>query len=96
MEVVWSDDALADVQEIFIYIASDSARYADEITARFFASAERLKSFPRSGRMVPEFEQENFRELIVGDYRILYEVLEDSVRVVNVLNGSRQLRGIEE
>jgi toxin ParE1/3/4 len=55
-ELVWSPQALADVEEIRAYIALDSRSYADLTAQRILAAVERLKSFPDSGRMVPEHQ----------------------------------------
>ena len=53
-ELIWSPQALADVEEIRAYIALDSRSYADLTAQRILAAVERLKAFPESGRIVPE------------------------------------------
>ncbi|MCZ7578486.1 MAG: type II toxin-antitoxin system RelE/ParE family toxin [Dehalococcoidia bacterium] len=50
-----------------------------------------LEAFPESGRIVPEFDERVFRELVEGDYRIIYERFADRVEVVAVVHGSRSL-----
>jgi plasmid stabilization system protein ParE len=44
------------------------------------------------GRVVPEFEQQGYRELIVAPYRIVYEVRQRRVIVLRVWHGRRELR----
>ena len=62
--VVWSPRALADVDAIASYIASDSPFYASSVVRRIVALTRTLEKFPFAGRKVPEFEDENLRELI--------------------------------
>jgi toxin ParE1/3/4 len=70
--VVWSPRALADVEAIAAYIALDSATYAKAVVRTIVWSTRTLARFPRSGRKVPEFDDENTRELIAYSYRIIY------------------------
>jgi addiction module RelE/StbE family toxin len=91
LEVVWSDLALTDVEEIARYISRDSVRYANAMVARFFAAAERVADFPRMGRVVPERKDERYREVIVGAYRLIYKVTDARVEVLAVVHGARLL-----
>jgi len=63
--VLWSPQALLDLQSIRDYIAHDSPRYADLVVHRLVAAVERLEAFPQSGRVVPERNDEAIREVIV-------------------------------
>jgi plasmid stabilization system protein ParE len=51
-----------------------------------------LLDFPRLGRVVPEFEQENVRELIVYRYRVIYEIEGEAINIASVVHGARLLR----
>lgn len=51
-----------------------------------------LARFPRSGRKVPEFDDENIRELLAYSYRIIYRVDEDEVLISAVIHGKRILQ----
>jgi addiction module RelE/StbE family toxin len=88
--VVWSEPALEDLEEIAEYIAADSPRYAQITITRIFERTEVLETHPSIGRMVPELEDESTRELIEGNYRIVY-VLKDHgiVYILRVLHGAR-------
>jgi toxin ParE1/3/4 len=66
IEVVWSARAVADLEEIRAYIAANSPAYADLTLRRLVASVERLRSFPDSGRIVPERQSPVLREVISG------------------------------
>ena len=50
-----------------------------------------LAQFPRLGRKVPEFDDENVRELIVYSYRIIYR-LQGDVIIAAVIHGKRDLQ----
>ncbi|MCC5668610.1 type II toxin-antitoxin system RelE/ParE family toxin [Nostoc sp. CHAB 5784] len=45
-----------------------------------------------SGRVVPEIAQEDIREIIFGNYRIVYLVSDDQVNILTVFHSSRQLK----
>ena len=51
-----------------------------------------LDQFPRSGRQVPEFDDENVRELIVYSYRIICRLRENEVTIVAIVHGRRNLQ----
>ena len=89
-ELTWSPQALADVEEIRAYIALDSRSYADLTAQRILAAVERLKAFPDSGRMVPERQSTEVREVIAGRFRIVYRREAHVVEIVTVFRGSRE------
>lgn len=93
-ELIWSDRALSDLENIFDYIASDSRRYAQYTVQNIFKAPERLQMFPDSRRHLPEFPNLPHRELILGNYRIIYrhDAEQDMVKVVTVVHGSRLLK----
>ena len=58
---------------------------------RIAQSTRRLASFPRSGRIVPEFKLTNVREVIIQSHRVIYEVAGDRIHILTVIHGARQL-----
>lgn len=50
-----------------------------------------LAKFPRAGRKVPEFDDENVRELVVYSYRLIYRLQDDEVVIAAVIHGRRTL-----
>ncbi len=72
VKIVWTDKAIEDLDDIGHYIAIDSEKYAKIVVKRLFHAVDILGSHPKIGRMVPEFNNENIRELINGNYRIVY------------------------
>jgi len=91
--VVWSPRALADVESIASYIAFDSPSYANAVVRRIVALTRKLEEFPFSGRKVPEFDNDDLRELIAYSYRIIYRVEASEVTIAVVVHGKRDLEG---
>jgi len=91
-EVRWTPQAADDPEAIWHFIARDSAEMAAIFADRVLRATDRLTKYPRSGRVVPELRIENFRELIVGSYRVIYRVLrDDDVQLLTVHHGARPL-----
>ena len=90
--VVWSERAYLDLESIANYIADDSPAYARAVVKGIIEQTRTLTRFPRSGRKVPEFDDENIRELIAYSYRIIYRIHEDEVLVSAIIHGRRLLQ----
>ncbi|MBI5740747.1 MAG: type II toxin-antitoxin system RelE/ParE family toxin [Nitrospirae bacterium] len=92
-ELIWSQRAITDVENIYDYIANDSPMYARVTTEGVIGSVERLQQFPESGRGLPEFPELPHREVIIGNYRIIYKYDQgtNEVKIVTVVQGSRLL-----
>ena len=87
--VSWSRRALQDLEGIAEYIAADSPNYAGVVVRRIVSQARQLESFPRSGHKVPEFDDDNVREVIVYSYRIIYRLHEDDVIIAAIIHGKQ-------
>ncbi len=87
--VVWSPEALDDVDAIASYIARDSAFYAATVVNRILEISRSLNQFPQLGRIVPELGQDDIRERLVYSYRLVYRVEQDTITVVAVIHGKR-------
>ncbi|HVU37295.1 MAG TPA: type II toxin-antitoxin system RelE/ParE family toxin [Opitutales bacterium] len=72
MTVVFTQRALRDLDLIFDYIAADSPVYARRQIDRLLARSVQIGQFPQSGRRVPELDLPDVREIIEGNYRIVY------------------------
>ena len=73
-------------------MARDSTHYAGLVVERILAAAGRLENNPRSGRMVPEVGDESVREVIQGNYRIVYRLRNGVVEIATVFYGTRLFR----
>jgi len=89
--VRWTLQAVDDLRSIRLFIERDSPRYARLVVERLFEAVTRLETFPSSGRVVPELGRPDVRELIVGEYRIVYQLEESVAQVVTVFRSSRLL-----
>ena len=90
-KVIWSPSALNDVDLIAEYISRDSVDRASLFVLRIIEATDRLQEFPKSGRIIPEFDDENRREIIYGDYRIMHLIENEQVWITAVVHGSRLL-----
>ena len=94
LKVEFSPTALFDLEDIANYIARDNPIAAERWVDKLVAAAEKAASHPRSGRAVPEVEDQKIREVIVGEYRVIYRVDEKRLLVLTVIEGHRRLRGL--
>jgi toxin ParE1/3/4 len=90
--VVWSRRAYGDLEAIASYIAQDSPAYARVVVRSIFTQTRTLARFPRSGRRVPEFDNEDIREVLAYSYQIIYRLQQDEVIVSAVIHGKRILQ----
>ena len=95
MKVEWSNPAVDDVLAIKNYIARDSEAYAEHFAEHIIEAAESLDSLPARGRAVPEANDDSIRELIFGNYRIIFRVEEERVLLLTVIHGARSLDALE-
>lgn len=91
--LAWSPRALHDLEAIRDFIALDSPLYAGLVVQRIVASVERLVAFPESGRIVPELDRPDVREVIQPPFRIVYRNRGDRIDIVTVFRSSRLFRG---
>jgi toxin ParE1/3/4 len=86
-QVEWSPRAIEDVEAIALYISADSTAYAAAVVKKILDTVRNLSRFPLSGRVVPEFDDENIREKIAYSYRIIYRVQGETVTIAAVIHG---------
>ena len=87
----WTERALEDLAAIHAFIRQDSPHYASTVVARLIHAVDRLRDFPESGRVVPEFGQRSVREVIERPYRIFYRLVGDrEIHVLTVHHASNR------
>jgi len=91
MNVHWTDTALRHLDAIHRYLAQDSPAYAKRMIDRLTRRSQQIAEFPPSGRMVPEYEMTQIREVIEGSHRIIYYVKPGQIDVLAVIHGSRNI-----
>lgn len=96
-EIIISEFAEEDLDEIAAYYFSRSPDYVGRIISEFEENVMSLKEYPKSGRIVPELDRQGitkYRELIQGYYRIVYEISEKKVIIHTILDGRRNFEEI--
>ena len=87
MKIVWSPLALDKISDIADYIALDKPTASLNWIESAFAEVEKLSIFPESGRVVPELDNvQQYRELIIGNYRVIYKQLKAEIQILTVRN----------
>ena len=90
VKIIWTDSAIDDLNDIGEYIAKDSERYAQITVEKLFNAVDILLEHPRVGKIVPEFGNEMLRELVMGNYRIVYHIVEEfRIDIITVHNCAR-------
>jgi len=91
MEIEWSPLAIERVIEMAEYIALDKPNVAIQWAGDIFDSTEKLREHPKLGRIVPEIQEDEYRELIEGNYRIIYLIGTSKISVLTVRHGKQRL-----
>lgn len=90
--LVWSPEAIEDIESIASYIERDSAWYAKAVASKIVEIAESIPGFPELGRIVPEIGDPAIRERFVYSYRVIYRHEPERILVAAVIHGSRLLQ----
>jgi len=91
----WSEEARQDLDTIFIRLNSESLSYSQKWINDVFSKVELLEKFPNMGRTLPETRLPSIREILVGRYRVIYNVAKDStVEIMAIRHSSRPLSEI--
>ncbi len=89
-EVIWTESALSDIDDIGDHISKDSIRYAELTVAKLFESPDILELNPMAGKMVPELQNESIRQLTRGSFRIIYRLVDE--KLIEILTVHRSAR----
>lgn len=89
VKIKWTPQALNDVEAIANFISRDSDYYAQMFTAKVFEIVERLELFPKSGMIVPELDRKEIKEIIFGNYRMIYRIKNAFVEILTVYHSAR-------
>ncbi|MGD9367220.1 MAG: type II toxin-antitoxin system RelE/ParE family toxin [Desulfobacteraceae bacterium] len=91
MKIIWSPLAIERASEIAEYIAQDKPSAAEKWINTVFSKVEKLKFSPEIGRIVPEIQNNQFRELIYGNYRIIYRIEKKQISILTIRHGMQIL-----
>ncbi|QDG35113.1 type II toxin-antitoxin system RelE/ParE family toxin [Alteromonas mediterranea] len=92
VEIIWTEPALSDLNDIAEYIALENVVAAKQLVQTVFTKVERLVDFLESGRVPPELEHLNCREVVVNPCRVFYKYDDEKVRILFVMRAERDLR----
>jgi plasmid stabilization system protein ParE len=93
--LIWSQEALDDIDSIAEYISRDSLYHAQQVVERIVNLGESLPTHPKLGRVVPELNDAAVRERFVYSYRLIYEIKDTAIHILAVIHGKRLLESIE-
>ncbi|EPF25012.1 MAG: type II toxin-antitoxin system RelE/ParE family toxin [Microcystis aeruginosa Ma_MB_F_20061100_S19] len=96
MKVFWTETAVNHLSSIYNYISQNSPQYAQRLVERLTRRSEQIANFPFSGRLVPEFETEQIREVIEGSYRIIYYIKPEQIDVIALLHAARNIENPQD
>jgi toxin ParE1/3/4 len=87
----WTEQAVAQLSAIAEQIATSSPVYAETVVDRIVHRLAQAQRFPESGRMVPEYERPEIRELIEFPYRVIYRRGPEAIEVVAIVHSRQDL-----
>jgi plasmid stabilization system protein ParE len=85
--LVWSPEAIDDVEGIAAYIERDSPWYARAVASKIVETAETIPRYPELGRVVPEIGDPAIRERFVHRYRVIYRIEQTRILLAAVIHG---------
>lgn len=91
VKIHWTELALLDLKLIHDYIAQDSKVYAKRFATKLATRVEQLENFLLSGRIVPEYDTSEIRELLEGNYRIVYTIQSNNVNIIRIHHSAKQI-----
>lgn len=90
--LIWTEPAIADLDEVAQYIALDESRAAARLVKKEFDRVGRVERLPNSGKRPAELAETPYREVVVPPCRIFYRVDRELVYVLYVMRSERLLR----
>ncbi|MEM8952731.1 MAG: type II toxin-antitoxin system RelE/ParE family toxin [Verrucomicrobiota bacterium] len=92
-ELIWTEPALAELDEIADYIALDNPDAAKRLVRRVFEHVEQLMDHPESGSIPPELlPAKAYRQIVEPPCRIFYRIEDVKIFVVHMMRSERLLR----
>ena len=89
MKLIWTQTSIEEIESIVDYISLDKPQAALTWAKSVFEKEKDILKFPMSGRVVPEFGKSNIREIIVGNYRLIYKIEPEIIYIISVKNSKR-------
>jgi toxin ParE1/3/4 len=90
----WTRRAQTDLVALGRFVAKDNPEAARRLLETLLRRADAAANMPRAGRRVPELGREDLREVVVGNYRIVYRVRKRGIRILRVFESHRAFPGV--
>jgi addiction module RelE/StbE family toxin len=91
VKVIWTARSLQDIEEIGEYISKDSPKYAKLTIEKLIDTTKLIEHNLLIGRIVPEIKQRDFREIITGNYRIIYQTMKGEYAYILTIHHTSRL-----
>ncbi|MBU0483823.1 MAG: type II toxin-antitoxin system RelE/ParE family toxin [Proteobacteria bacterium] len=91
MKIIWSPLSIDRATEIARYIAQDNHTAAEKWVKTLFKKVQLLESSPQLGRVIPETHSDDIRELLYGNYRIIYRLEQTRISILTIRHGKQIL-----
>lgn len=92
MAVIWTKQSVRQLNKYADYIAEDNVLATEKWVLSLLDKTNQLRKMPMSGRIVPEYNDPNLREIIEGDYRLIYRIKKETVYVLSVRHSRQNLK----
>ena len=93
VEINFTKEAYNDIDEITVFIAKDSLKYAELTIGNILEKIEVIRNFPLSGKLVREYKKSKLREIVIGNYRFVYKIIStDRIDILAVHHAARDIR----
>lgn len=91
MNIIWSPLSINRINEIADFISKDNPEAAKRWIDDLFIKVEQIEEFPLGGRVVPEIGRKDIREILFGNYRIIYRTLQNKITILTVRHSKQSL-----
>ena len=95
MKIIWTEQAVGKLEKYIDYIAYDKPEVALKWAKKIQDSVEKLKDFPMLGREIPEIQRSEMRELIIGEYRVIYRLETNLISIITIYHSKQLLKKTE-
>lgn len=90
-KIFWTQKAQTDLINIGLYIKEDKPVAAKKFVSEIRERVSSIKNNPEIGRVVPEINNSQIREIIHKRYRIVYLIKKNRVDILTVFEGHKLL-----
>ena len=92
VQIIWSKLAREDIKSIKEYIAKDSSVYAKNTILKIKKKIDLLILNPNLGRNIPEVNNPIYKEIIEGNYRIMFKKVGLEIQILTIFHGARSFK----